>query len=350
MSRPPHHTPTGFRNPWPGAEPRSFRDVFRWSLARWKASARGELRDDSRFERATPSFARPRAEPHRLAATWVGHSTVLVQAGGLNILTDPMWSARASPLPWAGPERWVEPGVALDALPPLDLVLVSHNHYDHLDDATVRQLAARHPEAAWVAPLGLERWLRGRGARAVTELDWWEETRIPLPAATATATVTATPAQHFSARGLGDRMRTLWCGFAVAIPLPGSTGARRIFFAGDTGFHPEWRAIGERLGPFDLSLIPVGAYEPRWFMRPVHMNPEEAVDAFLALHDGARADDASTAAPRRHGAMLPIHWGTFKLTDERMDEPPARTRSAWTRAGLDARELWVMRHGETREC
>lgn len=144
-------------------------------------------------------------------------------------------------------------------------------------------------------------------------------------------TITATPAQHFSARGITDRNRTLWCGFAVTTPR------HRTYFAGDTGYYPEFRLIAERCGPFDLALLPIGAYEPRWFMQPVHMNPDEAVRAFLDL------------GGREHGVMGAIHWGTFKLTDEPMDEPPLRTRAAWAAAGLPGERLWVPQHGETWE-
>jgi N-acyl-phosphatidylethanolamine-hydrolysing phospholipase D len=347
-SRPSHHAPDGrFRNPWPEAEPRSFGDVLRWGLARLARRLRGEGRDRSRFEIASPSYASPRAPADALTITWVGHSTALVQMGGANVLTDPMWSRRASPLRWMGPARRVPPAIPLDALPPIDLVLVSHNHYDHLDDATVRRLAARHPHASWMAPLGLATWLRRRGARAVTELDWWDAAHVA--SAAGPLSVTATPAQHFSARGLRDRMRTLWCGFAIA------AGAHRVLFCGDTGNHPEWRAVGARLGPFHAVLAPVGAYEPRWFMRPVHMDPDEAVAALRALDEGARAHDAPAhdAPAHRRPVMVPIHWGTFPLTDEPLDEPPARTRDAWRRAALPDEELWLLRHGETKvlgEC
>jgi L-ascorbate metabolism protein UlaG (beta-lactamase superfamily) len=204
------------------------------------------------------------------------------------------------------PKRWVAPGIAFEQLPPVDIVLQSHNHYDHLDDATVRRLSRAHSNATWVLPLDLGSFVRKRGVRGeVIELDWWEERTLgPLQ-------VAATPAMHFSSRGIGDRGDTLWCGFALR-----ESGNRRVYFAGDTGFHPEFGAIGERYGPFDVALLPIGAYEPRWFMRYVHMNPEEAVEAF-------RAVNART--------MVPIHWGTFKLTDEAMDEPPARARAAGRR-------------------
>lgn len=276
--------------------------------------------DPAVFPRVAPAFVVPRAAASQLTITWVGHSSLLVQLDGRNILTDPMWSERASPVRFAGPRRWVPPGIAFDALPPLDMVLLSHNHYDHLDDATVRSLARAHPRACWIVPLGLAPFVTQRGAVSVTELDWWQEHTL------GPVRIAATPAQHFSARGFGDRGDTLWCGFALAAPHG------RIYFAGDTGFHPEFRAIGERYGPFDVALLPIGAYEPRWFMRYLHMNPEEAVAAFRALN--ARA-------------MVPIHWGTFKLTDEAMDEPPARARRAWERAGLPPAGYRQLAHGET---
>ena len=276
--------------------------------------------------RATPAFIAPRASTNRVTTTWVGHSTFLIQIGGLNVLTDPMWSDRASPVAFAGPRRWMPPALSLDALPPIDVVLQSHNHYDHLDDGTVRRLAARFPDARWIAPLGLGDWLRRRGVLVATELDWWQSAPV------GSLTVTATPAQHFSARGFGDRCRSLWCGFVVATP------SARVYFAGDTALHPEFAAIGARLGPFDLVHLPVGAYEPRWFMQRVHLNPEDAIQAYSAITGSGPTPPCAA-----------MHWGTFKLTDEPMDEPPRRARELWTEAGLTAESLWILACGETRE-
>jgi N-acyl-phosphatidylethanolamine-hydrolysing phospholipase D len=272
----------------------------------------------------------PRAAVDRVVITSVGHATFLIQIGGHNVLTDPMWSERASPVGFAGPRRLVPPGIAFKALPPIDVVLLSHNHYDHLDDRTVRRLVSHHPHAHWLTPLGLGPFLLRRGARDVVECDWWDETRVGSLA------IGCTPAQHFSARGFGDRNRTLWCGWSVGAP------ARRLFFAGDSGYHPQFTAIGERFGPFDAALMPIGAYEPRWFMRPVHMNPEEAVRAFQDLQ---RSHLSSSGRPN---VMVGMHWGTFKLTDEPMDEPPARARSAWQAAGLESVNLWLPIPGESR--
>ncbi len=253
---------------------------------------------------------------------------MLLQIGELNVLTDPMWSDRASPIRLLGPRRWVPPGIALDALPPIDIVLLSHNHYDHLDTRTVRALARQHPAAHWLVPLGLAALVHRWGVRDVAELDWWDAAHV------AGAQAACIPAQHFSARGLTDRMRTLWCGWTLRV------GGRSVFFAGDTCYHPEFGAIAQRHGPFDLCLLPIGAYEPRWFMRPVHMNPDDAVRAY---QDIASAHPASPPP-----VVLGIHWGTFKLTDEPMDEPHRRMLHCWREAGLDERLLWLLDFGETR--
>ncbi|OLB67977.1 MAG: hypothetical protein AUI09_01600 [Gemmatimonadetes bacterium 13_2_20CM_2_66_5] len=320
---PSHHRPGGgFRNPWVDQAVPGFGSLLKWMLVHRTTRPRPKDPDPSVFTRVPPDFVPPRAPLSQLTVTWAGHASLLIQLNGLNLLTDPIWSERASPVSWAGPRRWVAPGIAFEDVPPLDVVLLSHNHYDHLDDQTVRRLARTHPQATWIVPLGLASFVQKRGAPgAVVELDWWQESSIKA------VRIAATPAQHFSSRGIGDRGDTLWCGFS----LSGANG-RRVYFAGDTGYHPEFGAIGERYGPFDVALMPIGAYEPRWFMRYLHMNPEEAVAAFRALQ--ARV-------------MVPIHWGTFKLTDEAMDEPPIRARAAWDAAGLPPSGYRQLAHGET---
>jgi N-acyl-phosphatidylethanolamine-hydrolysing phospholipase D len=327
-ARPPHHAPDGgFRNPWPDSEPRGWRDVLRWTMQRRRQElaptpARGS------FPTATPSISRPHADAGELAATWIGHSTVLLQVGGLNILTDPVFSQRAFPVQWAGPRRIMDPAMSIDALPPLDIVLLSHTHYDHLDRRAVRRIAAAHPQATWIVPLGVGAYIRGWGVREIRELDWWQEARVH------DVRVTATPARHFSARRFGDRNRTLWCGFAFEV------ADRRVFFAADTAYHPEFGDVAARCGPFDLVMIPIGAYDPRWFMHVVHVDPDEAVRIYqdlIAAHPG-----------KPHPLMLGIHWGTFRLTDEAMDEPPRRAAERWSALGLLDDRLWVARFGETR--
>ena len=271
------------------------------------------------------SFAVPRARNDDLTVTWVGHSSVILQAGGRNILTDPVWSDRASPVSFAGPKRWVPPAVPFESLPPVDVVVLSHNHYDHCDLATIRRLVRRNADTTWLAPLGVASLLRRCGAENIIEKDWWQSALV------GDLKFTCAPAQHFSARGLLDRDRTLWCSWAIR------SATSNIFFGGDTGLHPEFGLIGEQLGPFDVVMLPIGAYEPRWFMRPVHMNPTDAVSAYGQLASG-----------HSQPAFFPIHWGTFKLTDEAMDEPPVKLRTAWNEAGYDSAKLWIVPHGGTR--
>jgi len=306
-----------------------FGDVVRWMIKRRRITLPPDPSPDA-FPVMTPQIAE-RLPATELAVTWLGHSTVLLQIGGLNVLTDPIWSERASPVRFAGPKRLVPVPIELDALPPIDIVLISHNHYDHLDRRTVKKLARRSGDTEWLMPLGLAGLLQKWGAKRVREMDWWARMDVRG------VRFGCTPAQHFSARGFGDRSKTLWCGWALA------SNTHRVYFAGDTALFPEFAAIGERFGPFDLSILPIGAYEPRWFMQRVHMNPEDAIEAYRALSSGA----GSNAGGER-GAALPIHWGTFRLTDEAMTEPPERFRAAWEHAGLSPDDLLLMRHGETR--
>ena len=252
-------------------------------------------------EPRTPWPARVDVPPRRPSSrdgatavvTFIGHSTFLIQTAAGNVLTDPMYSDRAGPLNVFGPRRVRRPAVPFDELPPISIVLLSHNHYDHCDRPTLRRLADRFDPLV-VTPVGNGPLVRSTGIGRVEELDWWHEGRA------ATVPITLTPAQHFSARGPFDRNRALWGGFTLVI------GGARIFFAGDTGYAPFFRDIRQRLGPIDLALLPIGAYEPRWFMKDVHMNPAEAVQAHLDL-------EASES--------VSMHFGTFQLTTEGIDEP-----------------------------
>lgn len=282
--------------------------------------------DPSELPSTAPEIAIPRADVSETRVTWVGHSTVLIQHAGLNLVTDPHWSERAAPVQWTGPARLVPPGVDFDQIPPLDAVILSHDHYDHLDDRTVRRIAAAHTGATWFAPLGYRDWLSRRNVRKVVELDWWKS--APLEGVGGSARITALPAQHWTRRGLRSQDR-LWASWGISTEGRGS-----IYFGGDSGYFPGFRMIGERLGPFDVALLPIGAYEPRWFMKHDHMNPQEAVQAYLDL--GGR------------GVFGALHWGTFRLTDEDPLEPPMVARAEWHRKGLDDSNLWIPRHGETR--
>jgi N-acyl-phosphatidylethanolamine-hydrolysing phospholipase D len=323
-----HRRPDGgFRNPWPNGELHGFGDFLKWRLGdRRKHPAAPSPPRDS-LPTKTPQIVHPRARAGYRSVTWIGHSTTLLQLGALNILTDPVWSERASPLQWIGPRRLMAPGLDFDALPEIDVVLLSHNHYDHLDRNTVRRIAARFPRASWFCPLRVGSLLRSFGVQHLVERDWWQTVETPM------LTATATPAQHFSARGLGDRNDTLWCGWTIRTPNA------NVYFAGDTALHPEFAAIGERLGPFDLVMLPIGAYDPRWFMRAVHMDPDDAIAAYRAL-------STSTGA---FPLCVPIHWGTFRLTDEAVGEPPVRFAQGWRDAGLPADANWTFAHGETRQ-
>jgi L-ascorbate metabolism protein UlaG (beta-lactamase superfamily) len=229
-----------------------------------------------------------------LRATWLGHSTVLIEIDGLRVLTDPVWGPRASPSRLAGPKRFQPVPVPLRSLPPLDLVLVSHDHYDHLDYPTIRELAQR--EVPFVTSLGVGAHLQAWGVppQRIVELDWWESTTLP----NADLTIHAAPSQHFSGRALNDRNATLWSSLVIESPR------HRVFFSGDTGLTTEYAAIRERFGPFDLVMLEVGAFHPSW--GDIHLGPENALEA-LALLGG--------------GAFLPVHWGTFALAMHDWDEP-----------------------------
>ena len=251
--------------------------------------------------------------------TFIGHATFLIQTTAGNILTDPMYSQRAGPFNLMGPRRVRQPAIGFDELPPISIVLLSHNHYDHCDRPTLRMLASRFDPLV-VTPLGNGRLVRSTGIGRVEELDWWDHASTsPLP-------IALTPAHHFSARSPFDRNRALWGGFMLTV------GQRRIFFAGDTAYAPFFPDIRRRLGPIDLALLPIGAYEPRWFMQPVHMNPEEAVQAHLEL-------DASES--------IGMHFGTFQLTTEGIDEPVRGLENACRAKNVPRSRFRTLAFGES---
>jgi N-acyl-phosphatidylethanolamine-hydrolysing phospholipase D len=323
---PPHHTADGkFRIPWPveGGAERTGADMLRWmgGRIRHRPPPNPPL---GALPLTRSDVAAPRAPADEIRITWVGHATFLIQAGGLNILTDPHWSRRASPSQAFGPARFVPPALAWEALPPIDAVLLSHDHYDHLDEGTVRRLRDRFGDTLrWITPLGYRGWFARRGVRALTEMDWWDEAELG-----GGVRVTCAPAQHWTRRAITEFNDRLWASYSLRLP-----DGRGIYFGGDSGYFAGYAEIARRTGPFDAVMMPVGAYDPRWFMKPAHMNPEEAVRAYADL--GGR------------GAFIPMHWGTFRLTDEDPLEPPVRTRAAWASAALPAGDLHVLRHGET---
>jgi len=274
---------------------------------------------------AAPGPAPPEGVgPGRLRVTWVNHATALLQVDGLNVLTDPIWSERCSPVSWAGPRRVRVPGIRFEDLPPIDVVLVSHNHYDHCDLPTLRRLAAEHGPR-FLVPLGLRALLEGEGIARVEELDWWAEAGLGDDPAVEAVCV---PAQHFSNRGLTDRNATLWAGWVLR------TAAGPVYFAGDTGFGRHFAQVRDRFGPPRLALLPIGAFRPRWFMAAVHVDPVEAVRAHQLL--GA-------------GTSLAIHHGTFALGDDGQTEPAEELAAALADAGVSPGRFWTLEHGEGRE-
>jgi L-ascorbate metabolism protein UlaG (beta-lactamase superfamily) len=298
----------------PGAPAgRSFRDFLRWQRTR-EATPWPAWRELPGAAEAPPAVA-----ADEMAVTFINHVTFLIQLPTLNVLTDPVFAERASPVQWAGPRRVHAPGLRLDQLPPIDLVFVSHNHYDHMDLASLRALAAGH-RCLFLTGLGNGEFLRAQGVTPALELDWWQETTLN------DTRLRFTPAQHWSSRGPGRRNHTLWGGLWLAC------GAHRLFFAGDTGYSPWFGDISRRYGPPTLALLPIGAYEPRWFMCEQHMNPDDAVRAHLDL-----------AAAQ----SLAMHFGCFRLTDEGIDEPVQALERALRTHGVVPAAFRVPAPGET---
>lgn len=316
--RPAHHVPGGFGNLDP-----SFTRPSGWT--RWTFIVRRgwqSIASPRHFDapRVPNDGSALRAVPAPSAITWIGHATLLVQLDGLGVLTDPQWSDRAGPTSWLGPRRLVPPGLAFESLPRIDVVVISHDHFDHLDLPTVRRLAATH-DPLFLVPLGMRAWFRDNGMFHVEELDWWQEYQYRG------VRFVCVPAQHFSQRSFWDGNQRLWASWAIV------GRERRLYFGGDTGYFAGFREAGRRLGPFDVAALAIGAYLPAEIMKAVHTTPEEAVQAFVDL-DGR--------------VMMGMHWGTFDLAEEPLGEPPVRMRAEFERRHLDPASAWIPEIGETR--
>jgi L-ascorbate metabolism protein UlaG (beta-lactamase superfamily) len=304
-----------FFNPTlPRGSEAALRSVFKMSReprSRWPRSV--ENKGVSQLN-ATPAI-------DDIAVTFVNHATFLIQIGGIAILTDPIWSERASPFRWAGPRRVRKPGVAFDDLPRIDLILLSHNHYDHLDLATLKRLRQTFSPTVLLAA-GDARLVGPLGFKDMRELDWWDETLIGEE-----LKIAFVPAQHTSARGLRDRQQSLWGGYVI------KSRGRLIYFSGDSGYSKHFSDIKLRLGSPDIAMLGIGSYEPRWFMKPIHMNPAEAVRAHGDL--GAKHS-------------IGMHFGTFQLTPEPIDQPQADLKAALSQSGISDTEFVTLHEGETR--
>jgi N-acyl-phosphatidylethanolamine-hydrolysing phospholipase D len=308
------------------AEPApSLTGLIYWKLQQaWSQPARHDA-DSFEFRRSVePRFAQAEAAGNaKTHLTWLGHASALVYVDGVSFLTDPVFGARASPSAWAGPRREVPPVLDALSLPDVDVVLISHDHFDHLEEETVRRLAQRGPrEPTFIAPLGVGRWLRLWGAQRVVELDWWSNTEIKG------LRVHLVPARHWSGRGALDQNTTLWGGFIVT----DQASVSRFYFAGDTAYGDLFGEIGRRFGPIELSAIPIGAYEPRWYLANQHVNPQEAV----RIHQDVRSQ-----------CSVGVHWGTYRATDEAMDAPPRELRAALAQTSSIEGQFVVLPHGAT---
>lgn len=299
-----------FYNPWDLEATKGLADVMKWGFSREQGKWMKNYEE--------VKVLKPASKVKELSITMVNHSTVLLQGDGKNILFDPIWSARSSPVSFAGPERQLPPGVQFEDLPPIDLVFYSHNHYDHLDLPTLKRLMEVH-NPTFIVPLGIDLFLKKQGAEKIIALDWWEQTTQE------NLDIHAVPARHFSGRGLFDRDKSLWAGYTLYF------AGGRVYFAGDTGYAPVFREIPARIGPIKVALVPVGAYKPRWFMGPVHTNPAEGVKIF----EDVKAE---------YG--IPIHFGTFPLADEGQGEAEKELRKVLENKGLHNPHFRILKNGQ----
>jgi len=330
-----HHTPQGFKNNYVGTVVKGLSDLLRWQWERRRQQLPPPPTLPIPTEQPDLDFIHGNAKAgERMipAATWIGHASTLVQANGLNVITDPVFSERVSPVSFAGPKRWQPPGIGIEELPHIDVVLVSHNHYDHLDRPSILRLS-RQPGGSplYLVPLGLKSWLERLGIDNAVELDWWDQH------ATQGTDFCFTPAQHWSGRSLSDRNKTLWGAWSVLGPdfhwfFSGDTGYSRDFI--DTREHFAVRQTEQHGGGFDVALIAVGACLPRWFMKEQHVDLDEAVQIHLDL---------------QAKCSLGVHWGTFSLADDPLDLPLHNLAAAREAKGVSAEAFFLLPVGGTRQ-
>ena len=311
-----HHIKNGFKNNYISGGAKPFSDVLKWAITRKSPKP-------FQFNTLKPDIGFLKSNKSDSTLTWIGHSTFLIQHDGFNIITDPHFSERSSPVSFAGPKRYIQPMMTVPELPLLDIVLISHDHYDHLDKQSVIDIYQRqiNNPPLFMVPLKVKARLEKWGIKNIVDLDWWESESF------SGWNLTCVPAQHFSGRSINDRNSTLWAGWVAEL------NGFQIYFAGDTGYSSDFKDIYDRLGSMDLSLIPIGAYEPRWFMRDVHTNPDDAVLIHEDLHSQY---------------SVGMHWGTFILTDEPVDSPPKRLAEVLKERNLNADSFESFIHGETR--
>nr|XP_002741609.1 PREDICTED: N-acyl-phosphatidylethanolamine-hydrolyzing phospholipase D-like [Saccoglossus kowalevskii] len=314
-------------NPWKTFKFPSKLDIMRWmTLTPDNSNVPSKQKLDQTLPILRPNKTEiERPPPSGIRITWIGHATVLVQFDGITILTDPIFSQRCSPTQLMGSKRYRDPPCTIHELPHIHAVVISHTHYDHLDVGTVRLLNARFGNSLrWFVPIGLLGWMNSMGCDNTIELDWWEENCIPEHPE---VTFVFTPAQHWCRRGVADENKVLWGSWTVIGPN------YKFFFGGDTGYCTVFEQIGRRFGPFDLAALPIGSYEPRWFMKSQHIDPMQAVQ----IHQDLKAKRS-----------LGIHWGTFTMASEFYLEPPLKVKEALESKQLTPEEFFVLKHGETR--
>lgn len=307
-----HFNGKQFKNP-SGIEAKGFGDVFKFLLNRQREPWAKNM------DLASGPAPESNPDPDKIKITFVNHSTFLIQYKGLNILTDPVWSQRTSPFQFAGPERMRPPGINFEDLPKIDLIIISHNHYDHLDANTMKKLAVKfNPKV--ISPLGVSAFVKKLGFDNTIDLDWWEISNFQE------LKITSVPAQHFSGRGMFDRNATLWAGYVI------QSADKKIYFAGDSGYDKNiFREIGRHFDSMDVSMIPIGAYKPRWFMSVIHVDPKEA----LLIHKDVNSKQS-----------IAMHFGTFPLADDGQNDPIKELNAELLESNIEKEDFIIPKEGE----